>query len=80
MTETQLCLLNIALVNLFDDFGEVHSDAAQQLNDSLVVAGSDTGLGEDGLTHVGVADAQSELLLFARFGGWQVGREEGLKS
>ena len=61
------------------DFGEVGADAAQHLHHRLVVAGRDPGLLENRLSHVGVANAQRELLLFGRLGGGQVRREERLQ-
>lgn len=64
----------------FDNFSQVQSDAAEQLDDGLVETGSDAGLSEDSLTHMRVANTKSELLFFARFGGRQMGSEESFQS
>jgi len=57
MTQTKLSLSNVALVNFFDDLGEVSADAADQLDDGVVVSGRDASLREDILAHVRVANA-----------------------
>jgi hypothetical protein len=54
----------------------VHPDASHELDDGLVVAGSDAGGLEDFLTELGVADTESELLLLGRFGLGQLAGEE----
>jgi hypothetical protein len=58
----------------------VSADASEELNDSLVVAGSDAGLGEDSLAEMGVADTEGELLLLGSFGSRQMSGEEALQS
>jgi len=76
VSQTQLGLLNIILINLLDHLCEVHANSAQQLGRSLVVARSDSCFAKNFLTQFGVANSKGKLLFLGRFGGWQFSGQE----
>ena len=57
----------------------MHTNASDELCDSIIVASSDASLFEEVLAESRVTDSESELLLLRRLGGWQILCEELLE-
>ena len=58
---------------------KMHSNAPDELCDSIIVASCDASLFEQVLAESRVTDSESELLLLRRLGGWQILCEELLE-
>ena len=59
--------------------GEMHTNASDELRDSIIVASSDASLFKQVLAESRVTDSESELLFLSRLGGWQILCEELLE-
>jgi hypothetical protein len=58
----------------------VGADASEELNNSFVVAGGDSGFLENRLTKMGIDNAECEFLFFASFSSREMSGKEALQS